>query len=50
MTTIFLSPSSRFQEQTNPTILMDAKELALTLALALLFEPFVFQLPEDNAS
>ena len=39
MPTIFLSPSSRFQEHTNPTILMDAKQLALTLSF---FEPYVF--------
>ena len=48
--TIFLSPSCRFQEHTNPTILMDAKQLELTLALLLLFEPFVLQLPSDKLS
>ena len=30
MPTILLSPSSRFQKHTNPTILMDAKQLTLT--------------------
>ena len=33
---------SRLQEHTNPTILMDAKQYALTLLLSLFFKPCVF--------
>ena len=42
MPTIFLSLAFHLQEHTNPTILMDAKQWALTLLLLRLFEPHVF--------
>ena len=40
--TIFLSLFSHPQKHTIPTILMDAKQYALTLFLFLLFGPYVF--------
>ena len=42
MSTIFLSLFSRPQENTNPIILVDARQWALTLLLFLLFETCVF--------
>ena len=42
MPTMLLYPFFHLQEHTNLTILMDAKQKALTLLLLRLFEPFVF--------
>ena len=42
MPKIFLSLAFHLQKHTNPTILMDAKQRALTLLLLKLLEPYVF--------
>ena len=42
MPIIFLSNFFHFLTYTNPTILMDAKQLALTLLLLRLSDPFFF--------